>query len=406
MFKVFSRVVIVSMLVLGLAAPVLATTTRTIALAETGDYINDDSNIFRWYGVLPSYANLVMAEAGNWQGYGGSLNQALGITHMCGKDGKFGTFGMFLLKNTVQDGSFFEYSPIHFAADGFGDVGLTVPVSKFALSWGKELDAMSVGIMFTRSDVSTEDESFTNVAKMSKSYTTFGGGIRADLGDAAYTDVAITVGLGGYSNEGGLLTAKQELDKKLALDFAGRIFYEWKDNVTLVPMVDYGQYEFALKPGTEPFGSKVKSFMAGVGMNMDVNTNNLLICGAQVNYYKWEYSSAGTAQDAEKIWSLPTFFLALETDVKPWMTTRIGAWKSLNKSTSTSTDPGPPVEGQDYIYTGADFAWFLGLGFHVAEFDIDMLVSEETPFNLGYWLTGYEGYSNGPVSRISATYHF
>ncbi len=407
MYKASLRILVVGLLVLAVASPVFATTSRVNSLAQTGDYLNDDSNIFRWYGVLPSYANLVMAELGTWNA--GVSDQALGVTHTCGDNGKWGTFGLFLLQNSVTDNSFFVNTPTYMAALGLSDVFLSAPVNKFALMWGKEFESFSLGLSFTRSDVSTEDETVQQLnqatAKMSQSYTTFGAGTRADLGDKAYTDVAVTVGFMGYSQEGGALTAKQELDKKLSLDFAGRMFYEWKDNLTVVPMVDYGQYEYALKNAQDPHGGKAKYFAVGTGMNMDVNTNNLLICGAEIDYYKWEYSSPGTSKKADKMWSLPTFFLALESDVKPWMTTRIGAWKSLFKSTDTTTDPNNG-NAEDYIMTGTDFAWFLGLGFHVAEFDIDMQIGGDTPFNLGYWLTGYSQYNGAPVNRISAIYHF
>ncbi len=53
MFKV-GKVLVLSLLVVGLCAPLaLATTSRVQALAGAGSYINDDSVVFRWYGTLP-----------------------------------------------------------------------------------------------------------------------------------------------------------------------------------------------------------------------------------------------------------------------------------------------------------------------------------------------------------------
>jgi hypothetical protein len=64
-------------------------------------------------------------------------------------------------------------------------------------------------------------------------------------------------------------------------------------------------------------------------------------------------------------------------------------------------------------YTYAPFNFYMGLGFHVGDFDIDLVLNNEVPMHLGYWLTGYqpsnyyEGYdSELPIYMISATYGF
>jgi hypothetical protein len=401
MVKTFSKVLVLSLLVVALAIPAFATTARVNSLAGTGDYMNDDSNMFRWYGVLPSYANLVMMEVGTWDG--SVEHRGIGVTHACGEEGKWGTWGLWLLEDHVSDDSFFMNSPVWYAAIGYNDVGVSYPSNKIALAWGKEFEAMSFGINFTRSDMSIENETVDPVARTDWSFTTVGAGIRADIGDDAYTDLAVTIGFGGYDVEGAVANS---LDKKMALDFAARIFYEWKDNVTFVPVIDYMQYEYALETAVEPHGDKVRAFFGGGAMNMDVNTNNMLIVGAQIEYVNWEYSAPGDAVDEFKMWTLPRFFIALESNVKPWLTARVGAWKALDKVTDTFGDASDPPVAQDVITTGADFDWFLGLGFHVAEFDIDCELGEDAPFNMGYWLTGYEDWDNDPIGRISATYHF
>lgn len=401
MVKAFSKVLILSLLVVALAAPAFATTARVNSLAGTGDYMNDDSNMFRWYGVLPSYANLVMMEVGSWDG--SVEHRGIGVTHACGDEGKWGTWGFWLLEDAVNDDSFFMNTPIWNAAMGYSSVGVGMPYSKFVVAWGKEFEMMSLGLNFTRSDLSVEDETVDPIARTNWSFTTVGAGIRADVGDDAYTDLAFTIGFGGYDVEG---PATVSLDKKTAFDISARMFYEWRDNVTLVPVVEYMQMEYALDNDTEPFGDKVKGFKGGLAMNMDVNTNNMFIWGAQIEYFKWEYSSPGDAVDEFKMWNLPRFFMALESNIKPWLTARVGAWKALEKFTDTMGDESDPPVASDYKVTGTDFEWFLGVGFHVAEFDIDCELGADAPFNMGYWLTGYENWDNEPISRISATYHF
>ena len=57
-----------------------------------------------------------------------------------------------------------------------------------------------------------------------------------------------------------------------------------------------------------------------------------------------------------------------------------------------------------------EFEWFLGVGFTVAEWTIDCELEHQTPFSVGYWLTGYSYWeqdeSSGPVARISAVYNY
>ena len=59
-------------------------------------------------------------------------------------------------------------------------------------------------------------------------------------------------------------------------------------------------------------------------------------------------------------------------------------------------------------YTGSYFEYWMGLGFHVGDFDIDAVINNNLPFRVGYWLTGYENndYDGPPVYMLSATYHF
>jgi hypothetical protein len=400
MFKSFGKVFVVSLIVVALTAPLaFGTTSRVRSLAHSGDYLNDDSNVFRWYATLPSYSNLVMAEVGTYSGYD-AYHQALGITHACGEDGQYGTFAVFLMDNVTDDG-FYMTSPLGMMTHPFD-----MPDNKFAIQWGKEFEGLALGLGFTRSD-----EGMSNGYAANISFTTFGGGIRTDLGDNAYADLALTFGMAGGENiiDDAGAPDTSDFDKKNVLDVAARIFYEWKDYVTLVPLFDFQMMEFALEnPSYEPHGEKGTAFRFGLAMNMDVNTNNMIIFGVEYQRMKFEPSVAADPDDDPEAFSeytaayLPTFRLALESDVKPWMTARVGAMKSLVKE--TYKDAG----GEEVSYTDSFFDWYLGVGFHIAEFDIDCELGEETPFGLGYWLTGHTAYpgGNGPISRISATYHF
>jgi hypothetical protein len=307
-------------------------------------------------------------------------------------------------------------------------------MNKFAIQWGKEFDGLALGLGFTRSDMSAEYKDTTD-EKIQSSFTTFGGGIRADIGDAAYADLAFTVGmLGGEIDLGD--DAALDMDKKTMFDVAARMFYEWKDYVTLVPLADFQMLEFAWNLpedfviDEDGHGDKASNFRVGLLMNMDVNTNNMVIFGVEFQRMKWEPSIPDTSEFAIKditMTYLPTFRLALESDVKPWLTARVGAKKTLVKTEFKSVGGAEesvtfPVDLESSSIESS-FDWYLGCGFHIAEFDIDCELGAETPFSMGYWLTGHTAYPNygmypygsepsqpsfdsGPVTRISATYHF
>ena len=106
-------------------------------------------------------------------------------------------------------------------------------------------------------------------------------------------------------------------------------------------------------------------------------------------------------------------FIALESDINSWLTTRIGATKNMSRTRVVEYAALATGNFKETTYTStqsltnSDFDWTLGVGFHVAEWDIDLLVHEETPFRLGYWLTGFGAdVTASPVTRMSATYRF
>ena len=106
MKKAFA-VLLSALFVVALAVPVLATDARQLALGNVGPYIEDDFNIFTWYGTLPSYSNTVWIGleyysyymygdlgAPGADGYEGH-RPYLGASYALGSEGKYGTLAMF-----------------------------------------------------------------------------------------------------------------------------------------------------------------------------------------------------------------------------------------------------------------------------------------------------------------------
>jgi len=354
---------------------------------------------------------MVMAEGGQASGSLGDVSadyQALGFAKSLGKDDWLGTWGIFLLYNSIDDMSFFANAMFANPVDETNPVGtpsnelsLSTPTTKFILSWGNEIeDVLSYGLMFTSSNASVETSPGSTD---DMSYWTFGAGIRGDIGDDAYYDAALTFGNAGGDTLGGF-------DKGTAWDFAFRAFWEWTDELTLVPYFDYNFWDFSYKNVAASSGTKFTDFTLGLSVNWDVNSNNMLVFATEVEW-NTEKDSKIDASDTEetKQTILPKFYVALESDITSWLTTRVGASKTMLKEKETVTSGGTTTTTTETSPSspGGDFEWTLGLGFHIGEWDVDAVVSHEAPFRLGYWITGFgAGDPDPPVQRISATYRF
>jgi hypothetical protein len=449
MFKNWSKVVLVSMLVLMVAASMsFATTSRVRSLAGTGDYMSDDSNAMRWYSVLPMYANQVNVEVGTTgntpDGFSDTYfiddggTRAFSVNYACGEDGKWGTYRLSLNENTLDSPGLWSTNMLFmtmlpgsafraFGASVPSALPATAPLNKWDVGGGWEIgDNASVGVSLTRSSWNYEDPDVS----VNQSFTSVGIGGTWSNNEDMTLDGTFTWGMANgdanfaTSPVGGTDPYTAEWDSKNAIEIAGRMFWDWKDDVTLVPVASFASSNYSLTdnqdnatvgyvdvPGT---GDKMKDFKAGVGLNMDVNTDNMLIVAAEFRYLKWEYSNADTVGAAISELTarmLPTIRMALETKVTSWMTTRVGAAKHLGEVKEKDVNGDeykaePGVPGLDM----SSFDWTLGVGFDVAEWTVDLELDSGAPFSTFYWVTGYSYYDTnsyyGPVTRISGVYNF
>ncbi len=423
MVKNWSRIALASFMVLLLgASAAFATTARVRSLANVGDYISDDSNVNRWYSTLPSYANQVNAEMGTWNGFGLTDTRGLGWTHACGDDGKWGTYRISLNEASLSSPGFWIGNPFYsvHAPQDFGYLGDpsgvygSTPVNRWDIAGGWELgDNMALGLSVTQSKWKWEDTTIDPSQEASDSWFTVGAGFTWTNNDNSTLDALVNWGNAGGTATDGTNTA--EWDSKSAFDVAARFFYDWQEDVTLVPMAEFSTSDYSIKTGPNdnptPNGQKISDFMVGLGLNMDVNQDNMLVFGVEVMNRKVENSNADSTSVEYTMLYMPTFRLALESHITSWLTTRVGAAKYLvnDKYKYNDGEVNVGVGTPTFLDTGpSGFDWFLGCGFNVAEWTIDLELAPETPFNLGYWLTGYSNYdtAGGPVGRISAVYNY
>jgi hypothetical protein len=444
MLKKWSRIALASFLVLMVGASIAsATTARVRSLANVGDYISDDSAVNRWYSTLPSFGNQINAEMGQWDGASLTDTRGLGWIHACGENGKWGTYRISLNENALDHPGFWMGNPFyanHFpgSADDLGapagivDLGVAYadsPMNKWDLAGGWELgESIALGLSVTQSKWNAESSAIG--FKASNQFLTIGGGFSWTNNDKMVFDATATFGTASgdsQMDDGAGGVTKVEWDSNTAFDIAGRLFYDWKDNVTVVPVVEFTQSDYSLKdtstptstPIPTPNGDKNTDFLIGVGLNMDVNQDNMVVLALEYMNRKFEYSNPADAAaigsiDEVTLKYMPTVRLALETQITSWLTTRVGAAKYLVTAEAKfvggdkdKTTQGTPIFDPAQ-FTPNGFDWFLGCGFNVAEWTIDLELASETPFNLGYWLTGYTNYSTaaGPVTHIAAVWNY
>jgi hypothetical protein len=77
---------------------------------------------------------------------------------------------------------------------------------------------------------------------------------------------------------------------------------------------------------TPPNGEKLTDFLFGVGLNMDVNEDNMLVFALEYMNRKYEYANPDTVGGnyASTEWNYtPTVRLALESHITTWFTTHL-----------------------------------------------------------------------------------
>lgn len=430
MMKNWSRIALASVLVLMLGAVVAnATTSRVRSLANVGDYISDDSAVNRWYSTLVSFGNQVNAELGDWAN-GLSDTRGLGWNLVCGEDGKWGTYRVSLNEASLAHVGFWAGNPFYqdhapsLPAGAFTGAYAETPINRWDVAGAWEIgESFAVGASITESKWSYTTEPVGADTTSDNSWLTIGLGGTWTNNENMVLDVLFNFGnAGGETVIGsGATGSTLEWDSGTAFEFGARMFYDWKDNVTLVPVFDYISSEYSMTrvvtpaaPLPLPNGQKSTDVLLGVGLNMDVNQDNMLVFALEWFDRSVEYANKDTVStDFSTVTSssLPTIRLALESHITSWLTTRIGAAKYIGSV--TLEDNGgreqKATPGQPYgAFEPDGFDWFLGCGFNVAEWTVDLELAEETPFGLGYWLTGYSGAwsATGPVGRISAVYNY
>jgi hypothetical protein len=243
--------------------------------------------------------------------------------------------------------------------------------------------------------------------KESARYIAIGAGIsneKMDLGLRIELPAAETV----FPASGAEEDLKSTWDG-MAVGFNGRMWMEKRDKFQLVPLV-VGYYGTATREITPGFGLDTTfttdynrlNLAGGVGVNYQLNDDNLLVLGLEV---------VGYSKDGEEVkddyegtittMTLPGIFLGLESKISKWLTGRLGAAQVFQSVTETyKPEGGSEIESKSY---STEFKMTFGLGITLGNFVLDAAFNEGLLFDGPYFISG----SAEPIAnRLSITYNF
>jgi len=374
----------------GIAALMLATTplqatTARLAGLGGGDFIEDDHNVQRWYGSLGDYPGLVVLEAGHftlpdgWHDDDGNLVSGPGLgAHLAlDRAGRWGTAALFI--NGRSD----DVDPGGLARDRMSTV--------WSAMWSRRFDRLQPTLVYRHTADSGEEAAMPASVRHSwdRARTELGAGLRWDLSDGAYLDLAGEVchHREQTSVSDSVITIPGSEHKTTgSFGLRARAFVRLSQAVALVPVLDFLRDDRAL-PAPSPIrtlGVDGHLFKFGTGLNWYPDPDHFLILGLDYLHADEDFLATPpdgpTVVESTRVWDSFSFTLGFESRFRYWLTFR----GSLRYE---------PVNFGDRTSTGEeDFATFmvnLGAAIQLADYDLDMAVTDQEPTSV----TGYYGHS-------------
>ncbi len=383
-------------LILAVAAaprPGLATTARLTSLGG-GDFIEDDHNVQRWYGSLGDYPNLVVLEAGHftlpegWHDAGGDRVSGPGIgLHLTPDEaGSWGTAALFV------NGQGDAVDPGGLARDRMG--------TTWTAMWSRRFGRLQPALMYRHGADSGEDAvvpgaSATAHRSWDRARTEWGGGLRWDISDGAYLDLAgelrrhreqVTLTDTTMAAAGADDSIDSSNSSHGSYGLRARAFVRLSPTTALVPTLEFVRDDRVL-PAPLPLQDPSLDghlFKVGAGLNWYPDADHLLVVGldyvtADVDHLAAPPDGPATV-DETRTWDSLAWTLGFESRFQYWLTFR------------GSVRYEPVRFGNDTGTGEADFAAFrvnLGAAIQVADYDLDLAVTDQEPRSVA----GYYGHS-------------
>lgn len=319
-----------------LALPVAssATTARLEGMSLPVDYTNDFTTIYGWPSAITGVGNLVYSDLGNPKAMGAVLPNLW--------EGRFGTWALHLrgLTPALGRGDTLTGSNDH----------NTNTNQSFDLMWGKKFGTTSFGLDFNRSynELTDEVPGVTTMLKadaggaaanLNRNIMGVGAGLGFEMNSKTSAEFSILWQNRTYETSvtGG---TKNEDNGGSNYMFGFRAMHKCSPNMTMVPVVKLYSFDLSTKSttgagATTTFDNTIRGWQLGAAGNWTIGSNDLFTLGATLAQNTLDQESnvlggfAGFNPKLKATESMtPLVFMALETQVNPWLTLRMGASKS------------------------------------------------------------------------------
>lgn len=357
-----------------------ATETRVTSMGGIGFYMKDNSNIFCFPGTFNSYEGMLISELrikGSDASYTAGVHLPL-----------FSNIGLYL------------NNPVYLnIPSSFTRVRIDNTMDFF---FGKKLESYDLGIRlayaldsskddYPNTDLEVKESAHYYLLGVGLSNETIDFGVNFELPGAKYEYDTVDETWGGYG---------------FSINY--RSFVE-QEGYQIVPVITFkmmntkDEYDYGIE-GIDPEKTDYNdiSFGLGVGINYELNDQNLLVVGIEPfgmrsNKTKIDHGSETTYQTM----IIPGVYAGVESQIKSWLTGRLGFAQTNGIQKETfKPDEGEKTSNSEYF---KNFAFTFGLGFEIGKFTLDAFINEDLLFDGPNFISGQEQ----PVaSRLSLTYNF
>jgi hypothetical protein len=364
---------------------VIATETRVGSMGGVGFYMRDNSNIFVFPGTFYQYSNQVVGE--------------LRVKN----DNSYYSVGLHIPVNKFVLGAYLN-SPLDLTipANVVEEVSLDRITNLF---FGTKLSGFDFGlnVRIGMDQFSEDRDTGTDTVEYKESarYIAIAGGLSSDK-----MDLGLMIEFPAAGSEIEDYSADWD---GLGIGFNGRLWLEKKNKFQLVPLliVYYGSAAREIKPGggldtTYKTDYGRLNIAGGMGLNYQLNDDNLLVIGLEVLGYSKESEEAPNEYESSiTTMTLPGIFIGLESRISKWLIGRLGAAQVFQSYTSMYQPQGEQ-KTETTSYT-TEFKMTFGLGITFGNFILDAAFNEGLLFDGPYFISG----TSEPIAnRLSITYNF
>ncbi len=369
---------------------VFATESRMTALGNPFGFIRDNTDISYYPGVINMYERNLRAELGTT-----SFDWKLGANLPLMNN----ILGVYLNEDTrINVDNYFANGVNHYNT---GDLDISKKIQfyygfmeKFGVGFGMAID----------SKVEDFADNPDKLAEMGASYFEVTGGMSDDK-----MDIGLGLGFWGASNTNEFDSNENSLGG-FGFSANGRYFVMENDNFDLVAAANFSFAGNSLEDkavATTTQDDGMMYFDLGAGMNYKFDENNKLIFTFKpLTIMSESYTSkttgvTGEYKEGEAWLVVPNYTIGLESQIKPWLTGRVGGSQSYTFYADVSDPDGVNID-EDADYRSS-FNADLGLAMEFGNFTIDTVLSKSL-LHQGPDFIG--GGAPGFASMVSVNYNY